>query len=184
MSTNYSEIPLHLCQIFEEEFESLHGTFGTGDTFTVKGEDGKLLSLTVKEDWLFNEGHVAAGALAAALREARAEWLAAHEGSAGPSEKELGDERDLRAYLAFKHPELLDGTRADYLDILNGVLSEPNDSTKSAFRKLRFEHLTLDDETRDLSALGWEGEEITFRPGPGEGGRAPMAPVSWSDLVR
>jgi len=191
MSTNYLEIPLHLCQVLEEEFESLHGTSGAGDSFAFNGAGGR--PVTVREDWLFHEGHVDAESLAAALRDARAEWLKAHAGSAGPSAAELPDERELRVYLAFKHPELLDGTRADYPDILNGVLLEKNDSATSAFRKLRFERLTLDDETRSLMALGWEGEEITFRAGPrvrvaaakgSGGGVAEPSPLPWSDLVR
>jgi hypothetical protein len=187
MSINYSEIPLHLCQILEEEFESLHETPDAGDNFTVQGEGGKLLSMTVKEDWLFHEGHVAAESLAAALRDARAEWLEAHKGLTGPSEAELQDERDLRVYLAFKLFDVLleddgsEGWRGRFIDGLNNILREQNNSSTSAFRKLRFERLTLDDETRDLSALGWEGEEITFRAGPSSDKGEPLP---WSDLVR
>jgi hypothetical protein len=186
MSTNYSEIPLHLCQVLEEEFESLHGTSDADDNFTVQGEGGRPLSMTVKEDWLFHEGHVEVEALAAALRGARAEWLEVHGGLVGPSEEALRDERDLRAYLAFTLSGLLDnmgseGWREQFIEGLNNILREQNDPSKSAFRKLRFERLTLDDETRDLLALGWEGEEITFRAGPGGNKGEPLA---WSDLVR
>jgi hypothetical protein len=195
------EIPLHLCQVLEEEFESLHGTSNDprDDTFTLRDEDGGEFPVTVREDWLFREGHVSAHKLAAALAEAKAAWERAQQSSppGPPSAAALQGEPDLSAYLAFRYPELLDGSRADYPELLNQVLLEPNNSKQSTFRKLRFERLALNKETRKetraLMDVGWGGEEIEFRAGPGaskqgaSGGGAvqspPPPPEPWSDLV-
>ena len=195
------EIPLHLCQVLEEEFESLHGTSNDvrGDTFTPMDEDSTELQVTVREDWLFREGHVNAPGLAADLAEAKDAWERAQQSSppAPPSGAALQGERELSAYLAFRYPELLDGSRADYPELLNQVLLEPNDSKQSTFRKLRFERLALSKETHKethaLMNVGWGGEEIEFRAGPGaskrsaSGGGAvqspPPPPEPWSDLV-
>lgn len=199
MSTNYLEIPLDLCQVLEEEFESLHGASDAGDNFIFNGKGGRHVSVIVREDWLFYEGHVDVESLAAALRKAREDWSKAHKGSTEPSDAELRDERELRVYLAFRLSALLDndsgeGWKGRFIDGLNKVLREENLSTKSAFRKLRFERLKLDDETRALMEQGWWGEEITFRPGPrirGAGkssetgeGVVDKGPLPWSDLVR
>ncbi|HEX8337720.1 MAG TPA: hypothetical protein VF621_13380, partial [Pyrinomonadaceae bacterium] len=54
------EIPLHLCQVLEEEFENLHETL----------EDSLVGGAVVRKDWAFHAGHVEPGALAAELEAA------------------------------------------------------------------------------------------------------------------
>lgn len=176
------EIPLHLCQVLEEEFETLHG--GAPDAAT-----------DAPRDWLFHEGHVDAPGLAAALREAKAAWESAHPGRKPPAGQPPRNEHDLRVYLAFKHPELLDGASETYHETLNRVLLEKNVDEHSTFKKYRFERLALREETRDLLELGWEGKDITFSPsespkrgrGRGRGRRKGKAeasvPEPKSDLV-
>lgn len=182
---NNPEIPLHLCQVLEEEFETLHG--GASDAST-----------DAPRDWLFHEGHVVnAKGLAAALREAKAAWENTHQGRQPlPPGKPPRNERDLRVYLAFKYPELLDGASEKYHETLNLVLLEKNVQEHSTFKKYRFERLPLREETRDLLELGWEGRDITFSPSEsrmrahvrGRGRRKERAeasaPEPKSDLVR
>jgi len=148
------EIPLHLCQVLEEEFETLHGDAADAHV----GADAP-------RDWLFHEGHVNAKGLAAALREAKAAWESSHPGHKPlPPGRPPRNERDLRVYLAFKYPDLLDGESGTYHERLNQVLLEKNTQENSTFKKYRFERLPLREETLDLMELGWEGAEITFSP--------------------
>ncbi|HEV7894041.1 MAG TPA: hypothetical protein VGP08_25725 [Pyrinomonadaceae bacterium] len=176
------EIPLHLCQVLEEEFETLHG-------------DAADAPSDAPRDWLFHEGHVDARGLAAALREAKAGWENSHPGRQPlPPGKPPRNERDLRVYLAFKYPDLLDGESETYHETLNRVLLEKNTQENSTFKKYRFERLALREETRDLLELGWEGKEITFSPSEsrlrarGRGRKKERAeasvPEPKSDLVR
>ena len=197
MTKTNPEIPLHLCQVLEEEFKSLHESSAddSKDTFTIKDEDGE--GVTVREDWKFYEGHVNTEALAASLNAARKAWEEAHPDQHPSPERPPRNERDVRVYLAFRYPELLDGKSDKYIDTLNRVLLEENSLNRSTFKKYRFEHLALRDETRDLLELGWEGAEITFRSGlddapkrgrvrAGDAGGDDDAgkPEPWSDLVR
>jgi hypothetical protein len=170
MTKTNPEIPLHLCQVLEEEFKSLHESSADDDkkedTSIIKDEDGEGVTVTVREDWKFYEGQVNAEALAEALNAAKKAWEDAHPDQHPSHERPPRNERDLRVYLAFRYPELLKGKSDKYIDTLNQVLLEENNLTRSTFKKYRFEHLALRNETRDLFELGWAGAEITFRPGP------------------
>ena len=67
------EIPLHLCQVLEEEFEALHGDAAVAHGGAAAG-GAESAPADAPRDWLFHEGHVDAERLAAALREAKAVW--------------------------------------------------------------------------------------------------------------
>ncbi|HEY0170273.1 MAG TPA: patatin-like phospholipase family protein, partial [Pyrinomonadaceae bacterium] len=164
------EIPLHLCQVLEEEFESLHETLDwneQGDVLRVK-EGGRTVSVTVKTDWDFHFNHARLTRLAARLGEAYARWKQTHPAGAEPVDRERDDgparrraaetswvEPDLAAYLAHRHPALLGAKTEDELAAaLNKVLDDDE-----VFERWRFERLTtMREETRGLFELVWEGE--------------------------
>jgi hypothetical protein len=164
---NTPEIPLDLCQVLEEEFDSIESL--RNPSF-----------VPVREDWLFHDGHVLGG-FVEELRNAGKRWTDAHGDSPAPSGNALRNVRDLRLYLAFKYPDLLKETGAKFLETLNRVLLEANIPEDSTFTKQRFEHLAVSEKLRDLMQLGWEGEKIMFRAGPGVSDT--QEPARWSDLV-
>jgi uncharacterized membrane protein YidH (DUF202 family) len=164
------EIPLHLCQVLEEEFESLHETLDadeTPDAVAVSDDAGEVFA-TVKGDWDFHENHVRSGRLAERLARAWRRWEEAH-----PGERQLFDgglrgiEPDLEAYLAFRHESLLKpppddsageadkaAYEAAYLVAVRALLDDGE-----LFKRERFEHLTtLREETRGLAELVWAGD--------------------------
>jgi hypothetical protein len=56
------EIPLHLYEVLEEEYISLHGPIPAGEVLTVKlpnveAED-KWRAVRAARNWLFDEGHL------------------------------------------------------------------------------------------------------------------------------
>src|ERR1044072_1857359 len=56
------EIPLHLHEVLEEEYMSLHGSIPVGEALTVKlpnveAED-KWREVRAARNWLFDEGHI------------------------------------------------------------------------------------------------------------------------------
>lgn len=165
------EIPLHLCQVLEEEFESLHETLDwneQGDELKVR-EDDRTVVVVVKTDWDFHFNHARRVRLAARLSEAYASWKQTYPAGAEPVDRDesadgaarrrdaetLWVEPDLAAYLAHRHPALLGAKTEDELaDALNKVLDDAE-----VFKPQRFERLTtLREETRALIELLWEGE--------------------------
>ncbi|HWW76863.1 MAG TPA: hypothetical protein VNZ44_15800, partial [Pyrinomonadaceae bacterium] len=153
------EIPLHLCQVLEEEFESLHETLDADkapDSVAVS-DDGVEVLATVKGDWDFHENHVRSRLLADRLNRARRRWEEAHPSGEPPYDGgPCGVEPDLEAYLAFRHEALLKMPPADPADraayeaaYLVAVQSLLDDG--ELFKLERFEQLTaLRDETRGL----------------------------------
>ncbi|MCA1621680.1 MAG: patatin-like phospholipase family protein [Acidobacteria bacterium] len=161
------EIPLHLCQVLEEEFESLHETLDwndEGDSVPVK-DGGRTVDVTVKADWDFHPNHARREALAERLREAYGRWKRTHPAGAEPVDRECADgspwvEPDLAAYLAKKFPALTrrqgqgeTDEEADrgLADALNEVLGDAE-----VFKPCRFERAALRDDTRGLFELVWE----------------------------
>ncbi|HEX8352997.1 MAG TPA: patatin-like phospholipase family protein [Pyrinomonadaceae bacterium] len=163
------EIPLHLCQVLEEEFESLHETLDwkkDGDLLSV-GDGGRRVAVAVKVDWDFHAGHVRRDALAEKLREAYSRWKRLHPGGGEPEDRPMKAEPDLAAYLARRHPGLLDDARTDeqFVGDLRRVLDDAE-----VFRPERFERLTtLREDTRGLVGLLWEGDGGVLSA---DGGRA------------
>ena len=163
------EIPLHLCQVLEEEFQSLHETLDwneRGDDLPVK-EDGGEVFVTVKTDWDFHLNHARRVPLAARLRDAYARWKRIHPGACEPEDRACADgvkrfggaprmwvEPDLAAYLAHRHGGLLTAASdEEFAAELSKVLDD-----EEVFKPCRFERLTnMRDETRGLVELVWEG---------------------------
>jgi hypothetical protein len=182
----YSEIPLHLCQVLEEEFENLPRT---ADDLDGAAFDGSPLAfdsppravaspphasadgVTVADDWMFRQGHVNASTLATTLQYARQAWLDTHPGEAAPGQIELKAERDLYTFLAFRYPGLSaqTGSPADAVALLNLILRDAdeagveNDAEWTVFKVERFEKLALRPETRGLLELaGAAGDDDIF----------------------
>ncbi|MET0624805.1 MAG: patatin-like phospholipase family protein [Pyrinomonadaceae bacterium] len=165
------EIPLHLCQVLEEEFESLHETLDwneQGGVLRVKERD-RTVVVVVKTDWDFHSNHARLTRLAARLSEAYAQWKKTHPAGAEPVDREHAGgparlraagtswvEPDIAAYLAHRHPALLGAKTEDELAAaLNKVLDDDE-----VFHPRRFERLTtMRDETRGIFELVWEDGE-------------------------
>lgn len=155
------EIPLHLCQVLEEEFENLHQMLDVGleDRIVFRDDDGSTARVVVKKDWNFHEGHVRPDVLAERLRNVRQE-----RSRVGGSAKAADARTDLAAYLV-DHTGLLAALEKGegYIEILRAVLT---DADRKVFKKARFERLsTLRGETRALLELGWPGDKIEFGGG-------------------
>ncbi len=140
------EIPLHLCQVLEEEFENLHETL----------QDAEVGGAWVKKDWAFHAGHFDPEALAAEL-----------ETATKPCDPATRRARAFAANLA-AYPGLLAALRdksapadpaADppYAAALNRVLA---DDTVCAAPLI--EQLELKDETRALMELDVQGKGLSF----------------------
>ncbi|MFL6227584.1 MAG: patatin-like phospholipase family protein [Pyrinomonadaceae bacterium] len=175
------EIPLHLCQVLEEEFESMHETLdvgGQGDEIALSDEHGREVYGTVKKDWDFHENHVFRGRLADRLRRAQSQLAQSQQGGEPPTGSMPGAaESDVAAYIACNYKELLDDSvEQDPLkdSAYIGHLSRLLDDTK-LFKREFFERLTtMRGETRALAELLWEDEAGSFAA---SGGKA-------SDLTR
>jgi Patatin-like phospholipase len=151
-------IPLHLCQVFEEEFENVHAQPDERGEMDASVEERGAVAAP---DWEFHGGHVSdLPALAGRLRRASDEWQA-DGGDAGGAD-------DLATYLALRYPGLwggAGGSGASPLDILNHILHDrdegggPNAEEFKFFRRVRFEHLALRDETRGLLELVWADDD-------------------------
>ncbi len=155
--TRKQEIPLHLCQVLEDEFESLHEQPDAEGK--VDASVAKDAGAAVAPDWEFQEGHVDTAALGRTLEAAFKEW----EESGGSDLKRVDD---LTTYLALRYPGLR-GEGGERLAILNRILRDEDEGGRAnepdlrVFKKVRFEHKALRDETRGLLELGWprDGEE-------------------------
>jgi hypothetical protein len=160
----YTEIPLHLCQVLAEEFENLPARDGAPVTSPPSNiVDGAA----VNDDWTFDEGHIGdRERLAEILRRAHKDWLIEHNNQE-PDAKTL-KECDLYTFLAFTRTELWErGTQpTNLVAILNDILSEPatGDGLK-VFEPVRFAKLkpTMRDETRRLFEL-WEDDPARWQP--------------------
>ncbi|MDT5294912.1 MAG: hypothetical protein QOJ76_1792, partial [Acidobacteriota bacterium] len=182
----YSEIPLHLCQVLEEEFENLPRT--TDDTndatlisppafvsspnaFVGPPTDDEEDGAEVADDWVFRKGHVNPSTLATTLEYARQAWLDTHMGEAAPGEVELKAERDLYTFLAFRYPGLSaqagtpvgsPSAEVEAAALLNLILRDrnqegaENDAEWTVFKMERFEKAALRPETRGLLELAGE----------------------------
>ncbi|HEU4597324.1 MAG TPA: patatin-like phospholipase family protein [Pyrinomonadaceae bacterium] len=161
LKTRKHEIPLHLCQVLEEEFESLHEQPDASGS--VDASVGTVGGTDAAPDWEFHEGHVDFGRLARTLEAAHEAW-AARGGT--PESVE-----DIATYLALKYPGLRaapqqatgEGGVDRRLDILNRILREEDEAGNQngpgakVFRKAWFEPKALRDETRGL--LEFSGHE-------------------------
>jgi hypothetical protein len=166
--TQTYEIPLHLCQVLEEEFESLHETLDwkiKGEQLSVSDGEGRA-GVVVRKDWDFHANHVRRAALAARLREAYSRWKRMHPGACEPEDGAQSVEPDLGAYLAHRHPRLLDGALDDEeFDAAAGRVLDDEE----VFRPERFARAAASrEETRGLVQLVWDdGGELSA-----DGGRA------------
>lgn len=140
------EIPLHLCQVLEEEFENLHETL----------QDAEVGGVLVKKDWVFHAGHFDPEALATEL-----------EAATKPCDPATRRVRTFAANLAAR-PGLLAALRnqsapADpakdppYAAALNQVLEDD-----AVFAAPLIKHLELKDETRALTELDSQGKGLSF----------------------
>ena len=132
------EIPLHLCQVLEEELENLPATEASLPPAGASGEQIRAPAVgeeenqpaappgspaplsspaktegsdvvTVREDWGFHDGHVKDPLrLTAMLSHAAEVWSVTHEGREKPEDRELEAEPDLYTFLAFRYRELWD----------------------------------------------------------------------------
>jgi hypothetical protein len=154
--TDHAQLPLHLCQVFEEEYENLHGPLDAAGP-AVAGP-------VVKQDWAFHEGHVSDHvAFVGALTNARDTWRRT-QGKAAPTPAELGTENDLYAFLAFKYLPAEGAAVADPVGLLNDVLmgrgGVPEYASSAVYRRERFERLPMradrrGDEVRGMMEVGW-----------------------------
>jgi hypothetical protein len=142
------DIPLHLCQILEEEFENLHATL----------EDSLVDHAVVRKDWAFHAGHVKdPAALAAELEAAAAAGDAAACGS-GPLAAHLAARPGLLAALRAPAGEPDPGGEdPPYAAALNQLLGDDE-----VFEWSRFEQVELRDETRALRELDASGAGQSF----------------------
>jgi hypothetical protein len=182
----YSEIPLHLCQVLEEEFENLPRTTDDTDDATLISPpafvsppnafvgpptDDEEDGAEVADDWVFRKGHVNPSTLATTLEYARQAWLDTHMGEAAPGEVELKAERDLYTFLAFRYPGLSaqfgtpvgsPSADAEAAALLNLILRDrnqegaENDAEWTVFKMERFEKAALRPEMRGLLELAGE----------------------------
>jgi hypothetical protein len=167
------EIPLHLCQVLEEEFENLpqdetddaNRRPHQGGAAIASPPDDKADGATVRDDWMLHEGHVDTWMLALPLSHAHDEWLATHDGVA-PSQEELKAERDIYTFLAFRYRGLWEQVSppVDVVSLLNRILHDhdengvANGDVWTVFKMERFEKLpTLRKDTRALLELWDEG---------------------------
>ncbi|HJQ30695.1 MAG TPA: patatin-like phospholipase family protein [Pyrinomonadaceae bacterium] len=111
----YIEIPLHLCQVCEEEFEDLHESLTDGPFTLMREGDAAGVAVVARKDWLFHAGHVHAGRLAAMLKSARDDWRREQGGAPDsvPDGPALQGVRDLATYLVFAYPKLLKELEAE-----------------------------------------------------------------------
>ncbi|HEX8293849.1 MAG TPA: patatin-like phospholipase family protein [Pyrinomonadaceae bacterium] len=115
------EIPLHLCQVLEEEFESLHEKLDwKADEDTVpmpdrvkraagdeQSGDGGRVRVVVKSDWDFHPDHVRRDLLVVKLGRAWQQWRRAHPGvGEADVSSYAAAENDPATYLALAHPLL------------------------------------------------------------------------------
>src|ERR1044071_986757 len=96
------QIPLHLCQVLEEEFENLHEKLDwrdEGDPVFVPDddEDDGRVSVLVKSDWNFHHNHVRRARLARRLNTAYEQWKNARPaGQPAPDEREVDRSEERR----------------------------------------------------------------------------------------
>jgi hypothetical protein len=161
----YIEIPLHLCQVLNEEFENLPARDGA--QVTSPPPPDTVDDAEVGDDWTFHEGHVGDwGRLSALLWRAQEDWLDTHNNKK-PNAAAL-KECDLYTFLAFTHPELCQENAPpppDLIDTLGRILQEPTTGTApKVFKPVRFEKLkaTMRNETRILFELWEDGAQ--WRP--------------------
>ena len=153
------EIPLHLSQVLEEEYENLHDEL-FNETIRFGGREAR-----VEEDWLFHWGHVNARKLLQRLETAQNSWERGNKKRQSPLPKpkpgdaSLDDENDLATFLVFRFPQLLDELRAAkenpadlaHVKTLNEIL---RDRDGKVFRRERFERIKFRD-TKELLEQGW-----------------------------
>ena len=160
----YVEIPLHLCQVLEEEFENLPPPPGADAPPAFDGS------------WTFGPGDVrddvAPGGLELIreqLMSAHDAWVANHAGPE-PTDEELA-QADFYTFLAFKCPELWrpESPPVDLAGALNEMLRDRRADGLRAFEPARFERLAgaMRKETRALFELWRDGEEWSDDGGPG-----------------
>jgi len=177
------EIPLHLYQVLEEEYISLHGPIPEDEAFFVELHDDPEASerrrVKPARDWLFHEGH-----LKDPLNFARNLLLddASQRQTASPAaarevQPSGAQRRKLRTYLRSKlPPDLLKSMnesahsdaplRADLTRQLERALNENLLTDKSLYDSDRFLDVPLSDANKGLvklraSAETFQGEDLT-----------------------
>lgn len=161
------EIPLHLCQVLEEEFENLHETLdwmNKGDRLPLR-DDGVDVDVTVRTDWNFHLNHVRRAEFVRKLKDAYSQWKSACTAGGEPVDGEHRVEPDLGAYLARRHRHLFHDAHTDeqFVDGLRRVLEDAE-----VFKPERFARANLREETRALVRLLWEeGGTLSAEGGKG-----------------
>ena len=176
------EIPLHLYQVLEEEYISLHGPIPNDDNFTVELHDDREASewrrVKPARDWLFHEGHLKdpLGFARSLLPDEPSQQQTASPATAREVQPSGAQRRELRTYLRSKLPPSLRKSMdesaqrdaplsADLTRQLERALNENLLTDKSLYDSDCFLDVPLSDASKGLvklrvSAETFQGEDL------------------------